>query len=148
MYLLAKLLHLVAAVVWLGGMALVLGALRPVAVSTLAPPTRLPLMTAVLQRFFVMVWACITVLLLTGGFMLASVGLRQAPAGWHFMMGVGILMSVIFGYLYARPFRRLRAAVASSDWPGAGRAMAQLHPLVLVNFVLGWLAVASVRLVL
>ncbi len=143
----AKLLHLAAAVIWLGGMAFVLAALRPVALAQLPPPVRLALMTGVLHRFFLAVWVCIVVLLATGTFMLMAVGMRQAPAGWHVMLGAGILMSVIFSYLYAGPFRRMRAATATADWPAAGRAMAQMHPLVLVNFALGWPAVAGVYLV-
>jgi len=147
MYTAAKLLHLVAAVIWLGGMGFVLGALRPVAMAQLPPPARLALMTAVLHRFFIAVWVCILVLLASGSFMLMAVGMRQAPAGWHLMLGAGILMSVIFSYLYTGPFRRMRAAAATADWPAAGRAMAQIHPLVLTNFALGWLAVAGVYLV-
>jgi uncharacterized membrane protein len=142
-----KLLHLVAAILWLGGMALVLGALRPVAIAQLQPPVRLPLMTAVLGRFFVMVWSSIAVLLLTGGQMLATLGMKTAPTGIHLMLGIGLLMSAIFAHLYLSPYRRMKTAVAVADWPAAGRCMAQIHPLVVTNFVLGWLAVAAVYLV-
>jgi uncharacterized membrane protein len=49
MYVWLKFFHLGAGVIWLGGMALVILALRPVAIERLAPPDRLPLMTAVLS---------------------------------------------------------------------------------------------------
>ena len=141
-----KLLHLAAAVVWLGGMAFVLGALRPVVVAQLPPPARLPLMAAVLGRFFIAVWVSIAILLLTGGHLLATIGMKNAPVGAHLMLGIGLLMFAIFGHLYFGPFRRMKAAVASANWPEAGRRMAQIHPLVVLNFCLGWLAVAAVAL--
>jgi uncharacterized membrane protein len=147
MYLAIKLLHLAAAIVWLGGMTFVLGALRPVAVAQLLPPARLPLMAGVLGRFFVAVWASIAALLLSGVFMLVAVGMKNAPNGWHLMLGVGLLMFAIFGHLYFGPWRRMKAAVTAGNWPEAGMCMAQIHPLVVVNFVLGWLAVALVYLV-
>ena len=141
-----KLLHLAAAIVWLGGMAFVLGALRPVVVAQLQPPLRLPLMAAVLGRFFVAVWASIAVLLLSGAQMMASLGMKNAPLGAHLMLGIGLLMFAIFGHLYFGPFRRMKVAVAAANWPEAGRRMAQIHPLVVLNFGLGWLAVAAVYL--
>jgi uncharacterized membrane protein len=48
------LLHLLAAIVWLGGMAFVHFALRPAAETILEPPQRVPLMVAALRRFFIM----------------------------------------------------------------------------------------------
>ena len=147
MYLAIKLLHLAAAIVWLGGMTFMLGALRPVAAAQLPPPVRLPLMAGVLARFFAMVWAGIAVLLLSGVYMLAAVGMKNAPIGWHLMLGIGLLMFATFGHLYFGPWRHMKAAIAAANWPEAGKRMAQIHPLVIVNFVLGWLTVAVVFLV-
>jgi hypothetical protein len=62
------------------------------------------------------------------------------------MLGIGLLMCAIFAHIHFAPFRRLKGAVAAADWPAAGRAMAQIHPLVVLNFLLGWLAVTAVRL--
>jgi uncharacterized membrane protein len=146
MYELIKLLHMAAAILWLGGMAFVLWALRPVAIAQLQPPLRLPLMAAILQRFFAVVWLCIAVLLLTGAYMLAGVDMKVAPKGWHAMLGLGLLMVAIFGHIYFAPFRRLKTAVTRGDWPEAGRRIGQIHPLVVLNFILGWLAVAAVFL--
>ena len=141
-----KFFHLAAAIVWLGGMAFVLGALRPVVTAQLQPPERLRLMAAVLGRFFTAVWASIAVLLLSGGHLLATMGMKNAPVGVHLMLGIGLLMFAIFGHLYFGPFRRMKAAVAAANWPEAGRRMAQIHPLVVLNFSLGWLAIAAVGL--
>lgn len=146
MLLLLKLLHLAAAIVWMGGMAFMLWALRPVVAGQLAPPVRLALMAGVLARFFIAVWASIAVLLASGSVMLTSVGMSHAPPGWHAMLGLGVAMMLIFGHLFFGPFRRLRVAATAGDWPRAGQAMTSMQPLVMANFALGWVAIAAVIL--
>lgn len=145
MYEWIKFFHLAAGVVWLGGMALVLLALRPAAMRSLEPAHRLPLMAAVLARFFTMVWISIAVLLGSGLWMMLGADMKLAPRGWHVMSGVGTLMCLIFAHLWFAPYRRLKAAVAANDLAAAGRALGQIHPLVIVNFTLGWLAVGAVQ---
>ena len=146
MFVLAKLLHLAAAILWLGGMGFMLLALRPAAAASLAPPQRLALMAAAMRRFFVVVWLCIVVLLATGLSLLTLVGMKQAPVGWHAMFGIGLLMFALFAHLYFGPFRRLRRAVAAQDWPAGGAQVKQIASLASANFALGWLAIAAVRL--
>ncbi|WP_090044344.1 CopD family protein [Limnohabitans sp. 2KL-27] len=139
-----KFFHLAAAIVWLGGMALVILALRPVVIARMQPPERLVLMSDVLTRFFAMVWVSIALLLATGFWMLSMADLKLAPKGWHAMSGLGLLMCLIFAPIWFAPFRRLKAAVANTDWPAAGKALGEIHPMVLANFALGWLAVLAV----
>lgn len=119
-------------------------ALRPAAIALLAPPQRLPLIAQTLQRFFWMVWATIVVLLLSGLAMLLAVGMKNAPAGWHAMLGIGLVMFALFGHLYFGPFRRLRQAVSAADWPEGGRRVGQIATLSAVNLALGVLAIAAV----
>jgi uncharacterized membrane protein len=140
-----KFFHIAAAILWLGGMGFVLYVLRPSALM-LQPAVRLPLMVAVLSRFFVVVWTVIAVLLLTGLGLLMGPGLKGAPIGWHVMTGAGTLMFLVFGHLYFGPFRRLQIAARAADWPEGGRRMAQIGTLVTLNFVLGWVAIAAVLL--
>ena len=142
---LIKFFHLAAAIVWMGGLAFMLFALRPAAAVTLAPPQRLPLIAATLQRFFNIVWASIAVLLLSGVTMLLAVGMKNAPLGWHLMLGIGLLMFALFGHLYFGPYKRLARAVAASDWPAGGAQMLKISKLAMVNFVLGWISIAAVR---
>ena len=144
MYALMNFLHLLAAIVWLGGVSFVLIALRPAAAALLSPPQRLPLMAQVLSRFFVLVWLSIGLLLLTGLPMLLSVGMKGAPVGWHLMLGIGLLMFALFGHLYFGPFRRLKQAVSASNWPEGGRRAGQIVSLALLNLVLGALAIGAV----
>ncbi|MBK6006044.1 DUF4149 domain-containing protein [Ramlibacter ginsenosidimutans] len=139
-------LHLAAAIFWMGGMAFVLLALRPAVAAQLPPPQRLPLMIAVLTRFFAVVVASIVVLLATGVPLLLQAPAGEAPRGWHVMAGVGVLMMLLFGHIWFAPWRRAQRAVAAQDWPEGGRRLNQIALLVKINFALGWLAIAAVVL--
>lgn len=141
---LMKFLHIAAAVVWLGGVSFMLFALRPAAGALLPPPQRLPLIALVMEKFFALVWASIGLLLLTGLAMLLPVGMKNAPLGWHLMLGIGLVMFALFGHLYFGPYRRLKMAIAASDWPEGGRRVGQIAKLALSNLVLGALAIAAV----
>src|SRR3990167_10915745 len=140
---LMKFLHIVAAIVWLGGISFMLLAMRPAA-AALAPPQRLHLIALALGKFFTLVWLPIGLLLLTGLAMLLAVGMKNAPTGWHLMFGVGLLMFALFGHLYFGPYRRLKLAVAAADWPEGGRRVGQIANLAMSNLVLGALAIAAV----
>lgn len=119
-------------------------ALRPAAAELLTPPQRLPLMAQTLQRFFALVWVSIVILLLTGLAMLLAVGMKNAPAGWHAMLGIGLVMFALFGHLYFGPFRRLKQAVSAADWPEGGRRIGQIATLALIILGLGTVAIAAV----
>ena len=56
-------------------------------------------------------------------------------------------MMLIFGHIYFAGFRKFKRALVASEWPAAAKAAVQINRLVIVNFVLGWLAIAAVRLV-
>ena len=143
---LALFLHLAAAIFWIGGMAFMVLALRPALHEQLQPPLRLPLMVQVLRRFFVVVIASIAVLLATGVPLLLQVPAAQAPGGWHAMAGLGVLMVLVFGWIFFAPYQALKRFVAAADWPAAGARMQQMVLLVKVNLGLGWLAIAAVVL--
>ncbi|MBI2772406.1 MAG: CopD family protein [Burkholderiales bacterium] len=138
--------HLAAAIFWMGGMAFAVLALRPIIAEQLQPPQRLPLMAAVLGRFFVVVGVSIAVLLATGLFMLLQTGMKAAPPGQHAMLALGLVMMLVFGHLFFSPFRRMKLAVAAADWPEAGKRAGQIVMMVKINLGLGWLAIAAVML--
>lgn len=155
MYDINKLIHLFAGILWLGGMAFMLLALRPAAIAVLQPPERLPLMGAVMRRFFTVVGVSIVALMATGTPMYTTVfratreatGQGGVPLGWNLMLGLGLLMMLLFGHLFFVGYARFKRALAVKDWPLAGLAAGQIHRLVIVNFVLGCLALVCVRLV-
>ena len=140
-------LHLLSALIWVGGMFFAYVVLRPVAASQLEAPQRLALWAGVFGRFFPWVFAAIGLLLITGFWMvLVSYGGFAAVAlHVHAMLGLGVLMMLIFLHVYFAPYRRLCRAVAQADWQSGGRSLAQIRVLVGVNLVLGVLvrAIAS-----
>ena len=144
MYEITKFFHLAAGLIWLGGMTILIMAVRPAVIAQLEPSQRIPLLSGILARFLKLVMICIAILLITGGLMFAGVDMKIAPKGWHVMLGLGFVMFAIFGHLYFVPFRRLQRSIAMADWLAASKQLAQIHTLVLTNFALGWLAVAAV----
>lgn len=135
------LLHLAAVIVWIGGMFFAHVCLRPVAAVQLQPPQRLPLLAAVLGRFFVAVGAALVLLWGSGLIRFAQVG-AAIPWHWHAMLGLASVMTVIFGLIVLRFHRRMLAAMAIQDWPTAGKAMNSIRQLVLANLILGFLTVS------
>jgi uncharacterized membrane protein len=147
MYDLIKLLHLAAAIVWMGGMSFMLFALRPAALAVMQPQPRALLMAQVWRRFFAIVLGAIVVLLATGPHMYAM-GARagSVPLGWTVMLVLGLLMMAIFGHIYFAGFRKFSRAVAAAQWPVAAQAAALVQKLVWSNISLGVLAIVAVRL--
>lgn len=138
-----NLLHVLAAVLWVGGMIFAHTFLRPVAVAQLEPPFRLKLWKGVFDRFFPFVWLSVILLPLTGFLMVYSIwqGMGVAPLYIHLMAGLGIMMIAIFLYVYFVPYKKLSTAVIISDWPVAGEALAKIRSLVGFNIILGLLVV-------
>ncbi len=145
LYAALKTLHLLAIVVWIGGMAFAHFFLRP-AVAALEPPQRLRLMRDVLGRFFAAVLAVVVLVLGSG---MALIGLAHAagaamPWTWTAMTGLGLLMIAIFGHIRFALYRRLCQAVVAGDWPRGGVAMAGIRRWVGVNLAIGVAIVAIV----
>jgi uncharacterized membrane protein len=135
---LALTFHILAAIIWVGGMFFAHMVLRPSA-GALDPPTRLALWERVLGRFFMWVWLSI-VALLASGFAMVSIGyggFAVLPPNISLMMTVGVLMVAIFTYIYFFPWQRLRRGVAAADWPGADQSIRRIRRLVGLNLLLG-----------
>ena len=135
------LFHLLAVIVWIGGMFFAHVCLRPVAAAQLPPPQRLPLLAAILGRFFVVVGWALALLWGSGVIRFAQVG-AAIPASWLAMAGIAAVMTAILVLIVFRFHRPMVAAVAASDWPKAGAAMNAIRGLVLTNLLLGVLTVA------
>ena len=140
----ALLLHVLAAVVWVGGMFFAYAALRPVAVSQLEPPLRLALWAGVFSKFFPWVFVAIAILLITGFWMVLSFygGFAAVGLHVHLMLWAGLLMMLIFMHIFFAPFKRLKLAVAAEDWAVGAKKLAQVRLLIEINLVLGLCVVA------
>jgi len=132
-------LHLLAAVVWVGGMIFAHNSLRPAAVMVLEPPLRLELWVQVFQRFFVLVWISIAVILATGYWMLFNYfgGFAGAGTHIHIMHGAGLVMVAIYMYVFFAPYQRLKQAVIVQDYPLAGAHLNQIRQMVGINILIG-----------
>ena len=137
------LVHLLGAILWIGGMFFAYVCLRPAAAQVLDPPQRLPLWSATFARFLPAAAVAVLALLASGFAMLAQPGFAQAPIGWHLMLALGLLMSGVFAYVHAVLYPRLRSACAEAAWPRAAQALNGIRRLVALNLVLGILTVAA-----
>jgi uncharacterized membrane protein len=130
--------HILAAIIWIGGMFFAHMILRPSA-GALDLPTRLALWDRVLARFFTWVWLSIAALL-PSGFAMVFIGyggFAVLPTNISLMMTVGVLMAAIFTYVYFVPWQRFRRGVVAADWPGAEQSIKKIRRLVGVNLLLG-----------
>lgn len=137
------LLHLLGAIAWLGGMFFAYFCLRPAAAEVLKPAERLPLWTATFSRFLPYMAGAVAVILATGLSMLLSVGFSGAPAGWHVMFVLGMVMAAVFGHIYFSLFPKLRAQCNAHEWPSAAAVLNRIRQLVAINLVLGVLVVLA-----
>jgi uncharacterized membrane protein len=130
-------LHLLATVVWVGGMFFAHVALRP-AVATLPPPVRLPLLAATLAAFFPWAGAAVAIIVVTGFVMVVAMGgFTAVGVHIHLMAVLGLVMALIFGFIVAVPFQRFRVALAGAALEAAGASLVQVRRLVGLNLVLG-----------
>ncbi len=152
--------HVLAIVVWVGGLFLMHFAVRPAATQLLEPPQRLPLLLAILERFLGWVMAAVLLSLATGVLMIFGLGMaaraegasalaegmRVAHPSVHAMALLGLAMMAIYAHVRFAPFKRLRAAVAAKDWAAGAAQLGQIRRLVGVNLVLGVATIAVATL--
>ncbi len=137
-------LHLLATVVWVGGMFFAYMALRPAAATILQAPERLTLWVHTFKRFFPWVWVSVVLLPASGYWMVFDVfnGLATAPKSVNIMQGLGIVMILIYLHVYFAPYRRLCNAVEHADWDAGGKQLAMIRKLIAVNLIIGLIVVA------
>lgn len=134
---LSVLVHLLAAMAWVGGMFFAYFCLRPAAAQMLQPQQRLPLWAATFERFLKYTAAAAVLILATGLGMYMESGARNAPVGWHIMMTLGFVMAAVFAYVYGILYPELREHCEAAAWPAAGTTLNRIRQLVAVNLALG-----------
>ena len=137
-------LHVLAVVVWVGGMSFTLLVLRQ-GLAALAPPDRLRVLARVFARFLPAVGVAILVIAATGVWLLAQYGggMAGAPWGVHVMIGLGVVMMLVYVVILVRDNPRFQAAVRAQEWSSAAPLAARMRALVWVNLVLGILAIVA-----
>ncbi|WP_020560279.1 CopD family protein [Thiofilum flexile] len=136
-------LHVLAVVIWVGGMFFAYMILRPIAASQLDAPTRLSLWSGVFDKFFPWVIASIVLILISGYWMIFGPygGMKNTPIFVHIMQLLGLIMMAIFGHVFFAPYKRLKQAVASQDWANAGAQLNQIRMMIGINLSLGLITI-------
>jgi uncharacterized membrane protein len=128
-----KALHVLCAVVWVGGMFFAYVVLRP-SLSVLEPAQRIALHGQVFRRFFLIIWHAMPLIVLTGFAMIFAVFGGMAGVRWnvHVMLLLGLIMAAIFLAIFFGPYRTFRAA------PGPA-PLDTIRKLIGINLILGLL---------
>ena len=98
MYSILVVLHILAAVSWIGGMIFLSLVLAPLVRSRKAVPEFMALFRSAALRFRPVVWIAMTILLMTGPMLLSHRGLSvMAPAAWP---GIATIKLTLVGLLF------------------------------------------------
>ena len=142
-----KLIHLLAVLIWVGGMFFAYVVLRPAAVEALEPPQRLRLWDAVFRRFFNWVWIAAGAILVTGFYLIYLYGgIAHTARHVHIMLALGLAMMAIYGYVFFACYVPFSLHVAKQRWKEAGEILDRIRKLVALNLILGLLTVIVVAI--
>ncbi len=136
--------HVLCAVVWVGGMFFAYVVLRP-SLSVLEPIQRIALHTQVFRRFFLVVWHAMPLILLSGFAVLFGFygGPANVPWNINLMMLLGLIMSAVFLLIVFGPYARFRR---TTDRTTAAASIDRIRKLIGVNLVLGIVTVVAALL--
>jgi uncharacterized membrane protein len=133
-----KALHLLCAVLWVGGMFFAYVVLRP-SMAAIEAPQRMLLHTRVFKKLFLVIWHAMPLILITG---FAMIALRwdMATAPWQLnaMMGLGLLMAAVFLAIFFGPYRQFRR---TTDRNRMAASLDNIRKLIGVNLILGLVTV-------
>ena len=133
--------HVLCAVIWVGGMFFAYVVLRP-SLAVLEPIQRIALHTQVFRRFFLVVWHVMPLILVSGFAALFGLNGGPASAAWNInlMMLLGLIMSAVFLLIVFGPYVRFRR---TTDRTIAAASIGQIRNLIMVNLVLGIVTVIA-----
>jgi uncharacterized membrane protein len=142
MLVLALALHILSAVVWVGGMFAAYLCLRPAA-GMLEPPQRLRLWRGFFAQFFPWVWLSIVLLLVSGYWMLVTHfgGFANASLYINLMQAFGWVMIALYAWLFHGPWLKFKRAVDAGDWATAGTQLNRIRTIIMINLPLGLIVV-------
>jgi uncharacterized membrane protein len=137
-------LHLLAALVWVGGMFFTWMIVRPAVVAALQGPARLQVWLQILPRFFTWVWVAVVLLPITGVGMiqLQFTSFDTAPRYVQVMIGLYVVMTALFMRVHSLQLPELRQAVQAEQWPEGVAVLGRMRRMMAVNLVLGLAVVA------
>jgi uncharacterized membrane protein len=133
-----KALHLLCAVLWVGGMFFAYVVLRP-SMAAIEAPQRMLLHTRVFKKFFLVIWHAMPLILISG-FAMIALQWNMATAPWQInaMMGLGLLMAAVFLAIFFGPYRQFRR---TTDRNRMASSLDNIRKLIGVNLILGLVTV-------
>jgi uncharacterized membrane protein len=136
-------LHALASTIWVGGMFFAYVALRPAAAQLLEIPQRTSLWQHTFARFFPWVWGIVVILLATGLWLIFGFygGMGNVGVHVHWMLLLGLVMMALFGHIFFAPYRRMRMAIAASNWAEANTQLQKIRRFIGINLGLGLIVV-------
>jgi len=135
-------LHELASTVWVGGMFFAIFAVRPTLKGVADPAQRVRLAIGIFRRFFPWVWVAITTLWVSGFWISVAAYGKQVGLHVHIMMGIALVMTLIFAWIFAFPHRQMiRIADGYENWGWAAAKLSVVRKLMAVNLALGMLNV-------
>lgn len=131
--------HLLSAVIWVGGGFYAIVVLRP-ALALLDAGPRLQVQMQTLKKLFFYIWHAMPLMILTGWGMvfLAWGGFAALPLSINAMQGLGILMALIFAYTFFDPWKRVQHAVRPTP-----EMVTRVRNLVTLNVILGVVTITA-----
>ncbi|MBF0310668.1 MAG: CopD family protein [Magnetococcales bacterium] len=133
-------LHLLAALIWIGGMFFAHMVLR-LAVETRDLEDKVHLWQEVLPRFFRWVWGAVVVLPLTGYWMAVTLYGNPflATGSIRIMQVLGWSMILLFVGIYFTSYRSFQERMRQQLFPEAGLYLLRIRRVVTINLILGLL---------
>ena len=138
-------LHVLSAIVWIGGMIAIRIAVHPVLQGIEDPKQRLGQTLSIVGNLFHLVIPFILLLILTAVLMAVGLGFKGTDLYWlvHVKEAIWTIMTVNFIYMYLRR-RKAKKDFDAGDLPAAKALMQPLPNLLLpINIFLGIAAVIS-----
>lgn len=133
-----KLFHLMAAMLWVGGIFFTHVVLRPSMLEILEAERRLRLWDAVLMRFFHWVWGAVGVLMVTGFFMVyLAGGVGHETRRVQIMIPMALSMVGIFVYVFFFCYVPMNVHLSKQRWLEAEILLGRIRGWVTVNLLLG-----------
>lgn len=131
-------MHVMAAIIWVGGMFLAYWVLRP-AMESLDLPARVRLWMAILERFFSWIWVIAFLQPATGYWMIIHElgGFQNIGKHIIIMQVMGWMMIIIFIWVYLAPFGQMKEMIKEELYPEAGMYMLKIRRIMLINLTLG-----------
>ncbi len=138
-------LHIIGAVIWVGGMIAIRVAVHPALQAIDENKTKLGTTLKIVGRLFNLVLPFVIIIILTAILMAVGLGFKHSPLYWlvHVKEGIWTVMAINYTYMYIKRAKAQRL-FDSGDLKGAKAQVANFANLLLpINIILGVIAIFS-----